>query len=36
MADDKLTLSEGELLRAVCAALDSPLPPILATSEALA
>ena len=36
MADDKLTLTEGELLRAVCAALDSPLPPILETSEALA
>jgi len=26
-------LAEGELLRAVCAALDSPLPPILETSE---
>jgi Zn-dependent protease with chaperone function len=36
MADDKLTLAEGELLRAVCAALDSPLPPILETSEAAA
>ena len=36
MADDRLTLAEGELLRAVCAALDSPLPPILETSEALA
>ena len=36
MADAKLTLSEGELLRAICAALDSPLPPILETSEALA
>jgi len=34
MADDRLTLAEGELLRAVCAALDSPLPPILETSEA--
>jgi Zn-dependent protease with chaperone function len=34
-ADDKLTLAEGELLRAICAALDSPLPPILETSEAL-
>jgi len=33
MADDKLTVTEGELLRAVCAALDSPLPPILETSE---
>jgi Zn-dependent protease with chaperone function len=31
MADAKLTLAEGELLRAVCAALDSPLPPILGT-----
>jgi hypothetical protein len=36
MADDKLTLAEGELLRAVCAALDSPLPPILETFEAAA
>ncbi len=36
MADDKLTLAEGELLRAICAALDSPLPPILETTEALA
>jgi Zn-dependent protease with chaperone function len=36
MADDRLTLAEGELLRAVCAALDSPLPPILETPEALA
>jgi hypothetical protein len=36
MADDRLTLAEGELLRAVCAALDSPLPPILETSEAAA
>ncbi len=36
MADDRLTLAEGELLRAICAALDSPLPPILETSEALA
>ena len=33
MADDKLTVTEGELLRAVCAALDSPLPPILETTE---
>jgi len=31
MADAKLTLTEGELLRAVCAALDSPLPPIIET-----
>jgi hypothetical protein len=36
MADDKLTLAEGELLRAVCAALDSPLPPILETEETVA
>ena len=36
MADDKLTLAEGELLRAICAALDTPLPPILETSEAVA
>lgn len=36
MADGRLTLAEGELLRAVCAALDSPLPPILETTEALA
>jgi hypothetical protein len=36
MADDKLTLAEGELLRAICAALDSPLPPILETAEAVA
>jgi len=35
-ADDRLTLAEGELLRAVCAALDSPLPPILETSETAA
>ena len=31
MADDKLKLAEGELLRAICAALDAPLPPILET-----
>jgi len=36
MADDKLTVTEGELLRAVCAALDSPLPPILDTAETVA
>ena len=36
MADDKLTLAEAELLRAICAALDSPLPPILETTEAVA
>ncbi len=33
MADDKLTVAEGELVRAICAALDSPLPPILDTAE---
>jgi Zn-dependent protease with chaperone function len=36
MADNRLTIAEGELLRAVCAALDSPLPPILETTEAVA
>ncbi|HMG61042.1 MAG TPA: M48 family metalloprotease, partial [Burkholderiales bacterium] len=36
IADDKLTLAEGELLRAICAALDSPVPPILETMEAVA
>jgi Zn-dependent protease with chaperone function len=36
MVDDKLTLVEAELLRAICAALDSPLPPILETTEAVA
>ena len=36
MADDKLTLAEGELLRAICAVIDSPLPPILETTEAVA
>jgi len=35
MADDKLTLAEGELLRAICATLDSPVPPILETTEAV-
>jgi Zn-dependent protease with chaperone function len=35
-ADDKLTVAEGELLRAVCAALDTPLPPILEAREAVA
>jgi hypothetical protein len=29
MADGRLTVAEGELMRAVCAALDTPLPPIL-------
>ncbi|RLA28519.1 MAG: hypothetical protein DRR15_17265, partial [Gammaproteobacteria bacterium] len=28
--DGKLTIAEAELLRAVCASLDCPLPPILA------
>lgn len=36
MADDKLTAAEGELMRAVCAALDTPLPPILETAETVA
>ena len=36
MADGKLTVAEGELMRAICAALDSPLPPILETTEAVA
>ena len=31
MADEKLTVIEGELMRALCAALDSPLPPLLDT-----
>jgi Zn-dependent protease with chaperone function/uncharacterized tellurite resistance protein B-like protein len=31
MADGKLTVAEGELMRAICAALDSPLPPIIET-----
>jgi len=35
-ADDRLTVAEGELLRAVCGALDTPLPPILETTEAVA
>ena len=29
MADGKITVTEGELMRAICAALDSPLPPLL-------
>ena len=29
--DDKLTLTEAELLRAICASLDCPLPPIVST-----
>ncbi len=36
MADGKLTVAEGELMRAICAALDSPLPPLLETTEAVA
>jgi len=36
MADDRLTVAEGELLRAICAALDTPLPPILETVETVA
>ncbi len=36
MADAKLTLAEGELLRAICAALDTPLPPILDSTETVA
>jgi tellurite resistance protein len=36
MADDKLAVAEGELLRAVCAALDTPLPPILESTGAIA
>lgn len=36
MADDRLTVAEGELMRAICAALDTPLPPILETTEAIA
>ena len=36
MADDTLTVSEGELLRAVCAALEMPLPPLLESIEAVA
>jgi tellurite resistance protein len=36
MADDKLTVAEGELMRAICAALDAPLPPILETAETVA
>ena len=36
MADDRLTVAEGELMRAICAALDTPLPPILETTETVA
>jgi len=31
MADGRLTVAEGELMRAICAALDTPLPPIIET-----
>lgn len=31
MADGRLRLAEGELMRAICAALDTPLPPIIET-----
>ena len=31
--DGELTVMEGELLRAVCASLDCPLPPLLSTSQ---
>ena len=33
MSDEKLTVLEGELMRALCAALDSPLPPLIDTIE---
>jgi len=33
MADEKLTVLEGELVRALCAALDSPVPPLLDSIE---
>jgi len=36
MVDEKLTFAESELLRAICAALDTPLPPILKATEAAA
>ena len=29
MADGRIAVAEGELMRAICAALDTPLPPIL-------
>jgi tellurite resistance protein len=29
MADGQLSVAEGELMRALCAALDSPLPPLI-------
>jgi Zn-dependent protease with chaperone function len=34
-ADGKLTVAEGELMRAICATIDSPLPPILETVESV-
>jgi len=34
MADGTITVTEGELMRAICAALDSPLPPILEEKSA--
>lgn len=34
IADGKLSVAEGELMRAVCAAIDSPLPPILESAAA--
>ena len=38
MADGRIAVAEGELMRAICAALDTPLPPILdaAPQEAVA
>ena len=33
MADGLLTVAEGELMRAICAALDSPLPPLIEAAE---
>ncbi len=29
LADGRITLTEGELMRAICAALDSPMPPLI-------
>lgn len=34
MADGRIALAEGELMRAICAALDSPLPPLLEDTAA--
>jgi len=36
MMDDSLSIVEAELMRAICAALDTPLPPILQTIEPVA